>query len=81
MKPVASFSAMFLWAILLIAVVGIAVSLTQVEWVPVLAWAIVAGGAAAGLVRLQHRQVGGTRALDARERRERRADRRRNDHT
>lgn len=63
MKPVASFSAMFLWAILLVALVGITVNLTQVEWVPVLAWTIVACGAAAGLVRLQHRQVGGTRAL------------------
>lgn len=80
MKPVASFSAMFLWAILLIAGAGIAVNLTQVEWVPVLAWAIVAGGTAASLIRL-HRQVGSTRALHARERRERRADRRRNDRT
>ena len=29
MKPIASFSAMFLWAVLLIAVGGAAVSLTQ----------------------------------------------------
>lgn len=81
MKPVASFSAMFLWAILLIAVVGIAVNLTEVAWVPVFAWVIVAGGAAAGLILLQHRQVGGTGALHSRVRRERRIHRRRNDHT
>ncbi|BDQ24124.1 hypothetical protein RQN9TF_33215 (plasmid) [Rhodococcus qingshengii] len=40
MRPIASFSAMFVWAILLIAVVGIAVSLTQGAWAPTVAWAI-----------------------------------------
>ena len=78
MKPIASFGAMFLWAVLLIAGVGVAASLTQVEWVPVLAWAIVAGGAAAALIRLR-RQVGGTRALDAREQQACRPHRRSNE--
>jgi hypothetical protein len=64
-RPIASFSAMFVWAILLIAVVGIAVSLTQGAWAPTVAWAIVASAAAAGLIRLRHRQIGSTRTLRA----------------
>ena len=65
MKPIASFSAMFLWAILLIAVVGVAVSLSQMTRIPALSWAIVTGGAAGGLIRLQHRQGGNARAPKA----------------
>ncbi|WP_195849641.1 hypothetical protein [Rhodococcus sp. AQ5-07] len=76
MKPIASFSATFLWAILLIAVVGITVSLTQMAWISALAWAIVAAGTAAGLIRLQHRHAGNTRARKAaRTRRQHRATR------
>lgn len=65
MKPVARFIALFLWAILLIAIVGIAVSLAHMVWLPLLAWAIVAGGAAAGLIRLQHRPAGSTRNIES----------------
>ncbi len=79
MKPIASFSAMFLWAVLLIAIVGIAGSLTQVMWIPALAWVIVAGGAIAGLMRLHRGRTGSTRALKAaRARREHRANRDKN---
>ncbi|MCY4583967.1 MAG: hypothetical protein OXE50_14410 [Chloroflexi bacterium] len=82
MRPISSFSAMFLWATLIIAVVGVAVSLTQGAWVPSVAWAIVAGGAAAALMRVQCRQADNIRALKAaRARREHSANRDKNDHT
>lgn len=82
MRPIASFSAMFVWAVLIIAVVGVAVSVAQGMRVPSVAWAIVAGGAAAALIRLQCRQADNIRALKAaRARREHTANRGKDDHT
>ena len=82
MRPIASFSAMFVWAVLIIAIVGVAVSVAQGMQVPSVAWAIVAGGAAAALMRLQCRQADNIRALKAaRARREHTANRGKNDHT
>lgn len=61
--------------------VGITVSLTQMAWISALAWAIVAAGTAAGLIRLQHRHAGNTRARKAaRTRRQHRATRKEQSH-
>lgn len=80
MKPVARFIALFLWAILLIAIVGVAVSLAHMGWVPLLSWAIGVGAAIAALIRLHRGRTGSTHALKAaRARREHRANRNRND--
>lgn len=65
MKPITSVTAMFLWAVLIIAIVGAAVSLSQSMWVPNIAWAIVAIGTAGGLRRQHHRGTGGARAPQA----------------
>ncbi|MFF1555567.1 hypothetical protein ACFVX3_31560 [Rhodococcus erythropolis] len=76
MRPITSFSAMFLWAVLLIASVGVGVNVAQSMWVPALAWTIVVGGAIACLIRLQHRRAVSTRVLKAaRGQREQRANR------
>ncbi|WP_039973271.1 hypothetical protein [Rhodococcus qingshengii] len=57
MTPLTKFSAMFLWSILLIALAGIAVGLAHSMWTATLTLLIVAGGASAGLIRLQHRRA------------------------
>ncbi|KLN70445.1 MULTISPECIES: hypothetical protein [Rhodococcus] len=82
MTPLTKFSAMFLWSVLLIAVVGIAVGLAHSMWVATLAWLIVAGGASACLIRLQQRRAVRTRGVkSARGQREQRAHRDRHDGT
>lgn len=49
MRPITSFSAMILWAILLIAIAGIVVNLVQSMWVPSISWAILTAGTTACL--------------------------------
>ena len=79
MKPIAKFSALFLWPVLLIAVTGIAGSLAHSVGTATLVSAIVAGGAAACLIRLQRWRAVSTRALKTtRVQREQRAYRDRN---
>lgn len=63
MTPLTKFSAMFLWSILLIALAGIAVGLAHSMWSATVVWLIVAGGASAGLIRLQHRRAVRTRGV------------------
>ena len=82
MTPLTKFSAMFLWSVLLIAVVGIAVGLAHSMWTATLTLLIVAGGASAGLIRLQQRRAVRTRGVkSARGQREQGAHRDRHDGT